>query len=78
MHDPFLNDIYTSNDAEEYFSQIVGEEMRWLSNSWDASHMNVQEKTGLGAQSFTSLKADLFQDINGCFAFGRCLNGTFP
>ena len=52
MHDPFLHDIYTSNDAEEYFSKIVGEEMRWLSNSWDASHMNVQEKTGLDTKIF--------------------------
>ena len=30
-----------------------------------------------GAQSFTSLKADLHQDINGGFTFSRCLNGTF-
>ena len=30
------------------------------------------------AQSFTSLKADLRQDINGGFAFSRCLKGTFP
>ena len=52
MHDPFLHDIYTSNEAEEYFSKIVGEEMRWLSNSWDASHMNVQEKTGLDTKIF--------------------------
>ena len=44
MHDNFLNDIYTSPEAENYFSEIVGEEMRWLSNTWDASHMNVQEK----------------------------------
>ena len=29
------------------------------------------------AQSFTSLKADLCQDISGGFAFSRCLNGTF-
>ena len=32
----------------------------------------------LWAQSFTSLKADLRQDINGDFAFNRSLNGTFP
>ena len=32
----------------------------------------------LWAQSFTSLKADLCQDINGGFAFSRCLNGIFP
>ena len=32
----------------------------------------------LRAQSFTSLKADLRQDINGGFTFSRCLNGTFP
>ena len=31
-----------------------------------------------GARSFTSLKADLRQDINGGFAFSRFLNGTFP
>ena len=30
------------------------------------------------AQSFTSLKADLHQDINGGFPFSRRLNGTFP
>ena len=32
----------------------------------------------LGAQLVTSLKADLCQDISGCFAFSRHLNGTFP
>ena len=32
----------------------------------------------LWAQSFTSLMPDLHQDINGGFAFSRCLNGTFP
>ena len=30
------------------------------------------------AQSFTSLKSDLHQDINGGFAFSRSLNRTFP
>ena len=52
VHDVFLNDIYTSNDAEEYFSKIVGEDMRWLSNTWDASHMNVQESTSLDTKIF--------------------------
>ena len=32
----------------------------------------------LGIQSFTSLNAELHQDINGGTAFNRCLNGTFP
>ena len=32
----------------------------------------------LWAQLFTSLKVDLYQDINRSFAFSRCLNGTFP
>ena len=32
----------------------------------------------LRTQSFTSLKADPRQDINGGFDFSRCLNGTFP
>ena len=36
------------------------------------------QSVSLGAQSFTSLKADLRQDINGGFVFSRCLNGTFP
>ena len=30
------------------------------------------------AQSFTSLMADLHQDINRISSFSRCLNGTFP
>ena len=30
------------------------------------------------AESFTSLKADLHQEINGGFPFSRRLNGTFP
>ena len=29
MHDPFLNDIYNSKEAEKYFSDIVGEDLRW-------------------------------------------------
>ena len=32
----------------------------------------------LRAQLFTSLKADLCQDINEGFALIKCLNGTFP
>ena len=32
----------------------------------------------LRAQSFTSLMADLRQDINRVPSFSRCLNGTFP
>ena len=52
IHDVFLNDIYTSTEAEEYFSKIVGEDMRWLSNTWDASHMNVQESTSLDTKIF--------------------------
>ena len=34
--------------------------------------------TTFGAQSFTSLKEDLYQNLNGGFAISRCLNGTFP
>ena len=52
LHDTFLNDIYNSVEAEKYFSDIVGEDMRWLSNSWDASHMNVQESVGLDTKIF--------------------------
>ena len=35
-------------------------------------------KFKLWAQSFTSLMADLCQDINRVSLFSRCLNGTFP
>ena len=42
MHDDFLHDIYKSTEAENHFSEIVGQDLRWLSNTWDASHMNVQ------------------------------------
>merc|ERR1712223_594995 len=52
LHDTFLNDIYNSVEAEKYFSDIVGEDMRWLSNTWDASHMNVQAKVGLDTKIF--------------------------
>ena len=41
-------------------------------------HINLFRTTTLRTQSFTSLKADLRQDINGGFALSRCLNGTFP
>ena len=40
-------------------------------NRYAASFLTIR------AQSFTSLKADLCQDINRGFAFSRCLNGTF-
>ena len=36
------------------------------------------EDATIWAQSFTSLNADLCQDINGSFALSRCLNGTLP
>ena len=32
----------------------------------------------VGAQSFTSLMANLRQDINRISSISRCLNGTFP
>ena len=40
--------------------------------------INDEMEYKLWVQSFTSSKADLRQDINGDFAFSRCLNGTFP
>ena len=52
MNDPFLHDIYTSPEAEHYFSKLVGEEVAWLTNSWNASHMNVQAKSGLDTKIF--------------------------
>ena len=37
-----------------------------------------QHSVKIGAQSFTSLKADLRQAINRGSLLSRCLNGTFP
>ena len=39
---------------------------------------NIADHAKLRAQSFTTLKEDLRQEINCGFAFSRCLNGTFP
>ena len=36
------------------------------------------KKLKLRAQSFTSLKANVHQDINGGFVFSRWLNETLP
>ena len=38
----------------------------------------IEQFLSLRAQSFTSLMADLCQDINRVSSFSRCLNGTFP
>ena len=39
---------------------------------------DVYKRQLIWVQLFTSLTADLCQDINIDFAFSRCLNGTFP
>lgn len=41
-YDTFLHDMYHSEEAENYFSEIVGEPLMWESNSWHACHINVQ------------------------------------
>ena len=57
---------------------------KWLYFSWNGCHIHSNWpvifffKSNQGSKSFTSLKADLRQDLNGGFAFSRCLNGTFP
>ena len=38
----------------------------------------IRLRYGPNRQSFTSLMADLHQDINRVSSFSRCLNGTFP
>ena len=38
--------------AEKYFSDIIGEEIRWLSNTWGGSHINVQANEGLDTKIF--------------------------
>ena len=45
--------------------------------SVSSSSNNRSHSESKGPQSFTSLKVDLHQDINGGFVFSRCLNGAF-
>ena len=42
------------------------------------AHKDDQVSVLFRAQSFTSLVADLHQDINRVSSFSRCLNGAFP
>ena len=57
---------------------------KWLYFSWNGCHIHSNWpvifffKSNQGSKSFTRLMADLRQDINGGFAFSRCLNGTYP
>ena len=51
-YDTFLNDMYTSKEAEEYFSNLVGAKVRWEPNTWHACHINVQESEGLDTKIF--------------------------
>ena len=55
----------------------------WIDCFWSwqclsICHCLVSKLFLIGPQSFTSLKADLCQDINGGLAFSKYLNGTFP
>ena len=45
-------------------------------NNNNNDNNNNNNLVSFGAQSFTSLKADLHQDINGGYVFNRCLNGS--
>ena len=52
-------------------------------NSSSSSPSSVSENDDpqfftFGSQSFTSLMANLRQDINSVSSFSSCLNGTFP
>ena len=44
---------------------------------WTSKIESELEKNTLGAQSFTSLMANLRQDINEISSFSKSLNGTF-
>ena len=59
--------------------------LKWFSsrvclkkNFGSHSGMGYESSSCLGAQLFTSLMADLHQDINCVSSFSGCLNGTFP
>ena len=45
---------------------------------WQPHERSHEQNLTIGAQSFTSLKADLHQDIIRVSSFSRCLNGIFP
>ena len=58
-----------------FFKDITINPRIWL---MDIDRLIAKIKQTFGAQSFTSLKADLRQGINGSFAFSRLHNRTFP
>ena len=47
--------------------------------SWDNRIVEISKEAAIQrSQSFTSLTADLRQDMNRVSSFSRCTNGTFP
>ena len=56
----------------------IGVEVLGIGDIWRYKGKKRTFSKHLGPQSFTSLKADLRQDIHGGFALSRCLNGIFP
>ena len=69
-------------DMEPYtvggLAKIEGEAVDCDPSDLDGRQVRKYRYVIFGAQSFTSLKADLRQDIKRGFAFSRCFNGTFP
>ena len=71
-----------TEDAQNATNQTTIESTTLLDTTTDSSYLGTTSLISnryLGPNHLpTSLKVDLHQDINGGFAFSRCLNGTFP
>ena len=65
-------------EVKKYFSLIENTYDIFNIISWTGAQTKLTKIFIYMAQSFTSLKADLHQVINGGFVFSRYLNGTFP
>ena len=81
-------DFITAPEISQMFGECIA---AWLIHEWTkmgrVKPLNLVElgpgqgtlmQDILRSQSFTSLMADLRQDINRGFALSKCLNGTFP
>ena len=88
MRDFYAKNQYPNEQEKENFSNQFGCTKKQI-NTWftytrqvirkrNSSIPSKEHTVSLWARSFTSLKTDLYQDINRDFVFSRCFYGTFP
>ena len=69
-----------STNAIEIGSYMIENQNSWMDGKIITNGVRLNPVVALfnhRSQSFTSLMADLYQDINRVSSFRRCLNGTF-